>query len=249
VKQISTTDWGRLQEARVVSQAKALEVYEETVRGRIDPALLEYAGGNTFRGRVFPIAPKGYNASSSPTRNCCPSAATASSTATPARLQVDRVAAHPPARRRTSARRRSAPPTRRRGAADRCCTAAPGPIKAPAETRCSPICRRPEVQVISGAHGGSSERYLYARVRPELKAEVEAVRRPSRFPARRRISEHPDRFAVNMRLLRKVLKATPTSRNSTSCSSARPRRGWSRWVGCRTLLRVERRSSNSMALC
>src|SRR5205814_10502386 len=27
----------------------------------IDPALLEYAGGNTFSGRVFPIPPKGYN--------------------------------------------------------------------------------------------------------------------------------------------------------------------------------------------
>src|SRR5205807_7420179 len=61
VKQISSTDWGQLQEARVVSKAKALETYEEIVRGRIDPALLEYAGGNTFSGRVFPIPPRGYN--------------------------------------------------------------------------------------------------------------------------------------------------------------------------------------------
>jgi hypothetical protein len=61
VKQVNTTDWGNLQEAHVVSKEKALETYEETVRGRIDPALLEYAGGNTFSGRVFPIPPKGYN--------------------------------------------------------------------------------------------------------------------------------------------------------------------------------------------
>ena len=61
VKQVNTADWGRLQEARIVSKQKALETYEEVVRGRIDPALLEYAGGNTFRGRVFPIPPKGYN--------------------------------------------------------------------------------------------------------------------------------------------------------------------------------------------
>jgi hypothetical protein len=61
VKQISTADWGRLQEGRVVGKEKALETYEEIVRGRIDPALLEYAGGNTFSGRVFPILPKGYN--------------------------------------------------------------------------------------------------------------------------------------------------------------------------------------------
>src|SRR5439155_22987336 len=61
VKQVSTLDWGRLQEGRIVSKEKALETYEEIVRGRIDPGLLEYAGGNTFSGRVFPIQAKGYN--------------------------------------------------------------------------------------------------------------------------------------------------------------------------------------------
>ena len=61
VTHVSTDDWGRLQEARVVSKAKALETYEDIVRGRIDPALLEYAGGNTFSGRVFPIPAKGFN--------------------------------------------------------------------------------------------------------------------------------------------------------------------------------------------
>ena len=61
VRHVDSNDWGRLQEARVVSTQKALETYEEVVRGRIDPALLEYAGGNTFRGRVFPIPPNGYN--------------------------------------------------------------------------------------------------------------------------------------------------------------------------------------------
>src|SRR5205807_2102604 len=61
VKQVSSAYWGTLQEARVVSKEKALETYEDVVRGRIDPALLEYAGGNTFTGRVFPIPPRGYN--------------------------------------------------------------------------------------------------------------------------------------------------------------------------------------------
>jgi hypothetical protein len=61
VKHVSAADWGTLQEARIVNQQKATETYEDIVRGRIDPALLEYAGGNTFRGRVFPIPAKGYN--------------------------------------------------------------------------------------------------------------------------------------------------------------------------------------------
>ena len=51
----------QFQEARVVGKEKALDTYEQIVRGRIDPALLEYAGGNTFSGRVFPIPAKGYN--------------------------------------------------------------------------------------------------------------------------------------------------------------------------------------------
>jgi hypothetical protein len=61
VKQVSSADWGKLQEARVVSKEKALETYEDVIRTNIDPALLEYAGGNTFSGRVFPIPAKGYN--------------------------------------------------------------------------------------------------------------------------------------------------------------------------------------------
>jgi len=56
--QVGSADWGPLQEARVVSKQKALETYEDIVRTRIDPALLEYSGGNTFTGRVFPILPK-----------------------------------------------------------------------------------------------------------------------------------------------------------------------------------------------
>src|SRR5262249_36009057 len=44
VKHVETTQWGKLQEGRVVSNERALEVYEEVVRGQIDPALLEYAG-------------------------------------------------------------------------------------------------------------------------------------------------------------------------------------------------------------
>src|SRR5262249_20284069 len=61
VDHVSSKDWGKLQQARIVSREKALETYEEVTRQRIDPALLEYAGGNTFRGRVFPIPPNGYN--------------------------------------------------------------------------------------------------------------------------------------------------------------------------------------------
>lgn len=50
--------WGRRQQARVVEQKRAREVYEEIVRKDIDPALLEWSGGSNFEARVFPIEPK-----------------------------------------------------------------------------------------------------------------------------------------------------------------------------------------------
>lgn len=50
-------DWQPMQLARVVEQKRARQVYEDVVRGQVDPALLEWSGGNTFQARVFPIEP------------------------------------------------------------------------------------------------------------------------------------------------------------------------------------------------
>jgi tetratricopeptide (TPR) repeat protein len=50
--------WGEPQQARVVEQKRAREVYEEVVRRNVDPALLEWAGASTFSARVFPLPPK-----------------------------------------------------------------------------------------------------------------------------------------------------------------------------------------------
>lgn len=52
-------DWQPLQVARVVAQKRAREVYEEVVRSRVDPALMEWSGANTFKARVFPIEGRG----------------------------------------------------------------------------------------------------------------------------------------------------------------------------------------------
>ncbi len=47
-------DGSRL-EAQVLDADEARRIYEDIVRSRQDPALLEYAGQNAFRARVFPI--------------------------------------------------------------------------------------------------------------------------------------------------------------------------------------------------
>ena len=46
-----------LVEADVVEKQRAREIYETILRERRDPGLLEWAGGNIFKARVFPIEP------------------------------------------------------------------------------------------------------------------------------------------------------------------------------------------------
>jgi hypothetical protein len=54
------TDWGELRAARVVNPVQGREVYEKVTRRRVDPALSEWAGGNKFSTRVFPIPANGF---------------------------------------------------------------------------------------------------------------------------------------------------------------------------------------------
>ncbi|MFM8978897.1 MAG: VIT domain-containing protein, partial [Planctomycetia bacterium] len=49
---------GELVEADVVERERARQVYEDILRRKKDPGLLEWAGGNLFQARVFPIEPR-----------------------------------------------------------------------------------------------------------------------------------------------------------------------------------------------
>lgn len=48
---------GELIEADVVEKQRAREIYETILREKRDPGLLEWAGGNIFKARVYPILP------------------------------------------------------------------------------------------------------------------------------------------------------------------------------------------------
>ncbi len=50
--------WENVKEARMVPREKAAHAYRETVRRKIDPALVEWSGAGVFNARVFPLAPK-----------------------------------------------------------------------------------------------------------------------------------------------------------------------------------------------
>jgi hypothetical protein len=211
VKQVDTTDWGRLQEARIVSKEKALETYEEIVRGRIDPALLEYSGGNTFSGRVFPIPPKGYNRVVLAYEETLPVAqehmlyrfplpgrklndlqftlqANAAQCLKPSFLPKDASKDESNGRITFAHRWTDSKPE--------------GEIV----FSCTPT--DPQVQAVSGRQGDNGPRYLYARLRPQLKsvAKNHGFASQAVFLLDTSLSEHPDRFAVSMKLLKAILE-------------------------------------------
>ena len=52
------TLWDTPKVARMIDSASARRAYHDTVRGEVDPALLEWAGAGVFRAHVFPLAPQ-----------------------------------------------------------------------------------------------------------------------------------------------------------------------------------------------
>jgi len=211
VKQVSVADWGVLQEARVVNRAKGLETYEEVVRGRIDPALLEYAGGNTFSGRVFPIPAKGYNrvliayeellpASGDqviyryPLPDCKLNELEFHLQASPAECKEPRFEPKDANLEKSDSRLVFTRTWKDEG---------PGGNVAFAFTPADK-----HLQAISGRQNDNSPLYLYARIKPELKVEkAKPFADRAVFLLDTSLSEHPDRFAVNMMLLKKILES------------------------------------------
>ncbi len=211
VKQVSAADCGRLQEARVVNKQKALETYEEVVRGRVDPALMEYAGGNTFRGRVFPIPAKGYN------RVLIAYEEPLSSSGDQLRYRYplpDCPLADMQVTLNAGAAECKAPEflpkdaTKEEGGstlAYRKTWNGQGPGGDAVFTFTPP---NPQIQALSSRQGEGGPLYLYARVKPELKVQqAKPFAKRAVFLLDTSLSEHPDRFDLNVKLLRAILEA------------------------------------------
>src|SRR5262249_36594011 len=68
----------------------------------------------------------------------------------------------------------------------------------------------PEVQAIAGRHGEGGPLHVYARAHPKMQVErASPFAEQAIFLLDTSLSEHPDRFAVNMKLLRKILESDP----------------------------------------
>jgi tetratricopeptide (TPR) repeat protein len=210
VKQVSAEDWGTLQEARVVGKAKALETYEDIVRGNIDPALLEYSGGNTFSGRVFPIQPHGYNRVLIAYEEFLPHSQAGMQYRFPLpdckltelqfSLSADAAECREPSFEPAGVQK--AEGAGRLTYSKTWKDQGPGGdvlfAFAPANS---------QVQAISGRQGESGPLFCCACVRPELPVETaKPFAEDAVFLLDTSLSEHPDRFDINMRLMHKVLE-------------------------------------------
>jgi hypothetical protein len=213
VKQVNTADWGQLREGRVVVNDRALEAYEGVARSNIDPALLKYAGGNTFQGRVFPIPPRGYNRVLIAYEELLPATGKnveyrfplpdCKLTEMQFTLQVSAAEARSVVFRPTGARKEEGGGQVRftRTWKDK----GPG-----GDVRCAFEPPQALVQAVSGRDGDSGPIYLYARLRPDLKAKAaKPFAHHAVFLLDTSLGEAPDRFDVNLGLLRKILESDP----------------------------------------
>ncbi len=217
--QVGSADWGPLQEARVVGKQKALETYEDIVRTRIDPALLEYSGGNTFTGRVFPILPKGFNRviiayeellpivnEHTLYRFPLPDRKLSEMQLTLQANQADFTETQffpKEAKKEIGGGRLVYSHTWKDSASG-------ADAIRQAEVVFAGMPSRAQLQTITGRQGESGPTYLYARVRPQLKTETS---RPfsdhAVFLLDTSLSEQPDRFAVSMKLWQQILQSDP----------------------------------------
>lgn len=213
-RQVDTADWGKLQEARIVPPDKALEAYEEVVRSKIDPALLEYASGNTFRGRVFPIAPKGYNRVILAYEETLPvtSGQMVYRYALPT-CQLHEMRFTLQADTRECKDAVLQPKDARKETSDDhvVFTRTWSDTKPEGEVVFSTRPADATVQATSGKHGEKGPSYLYARLRPQLEtiAKEEPFAKHAVFLLDTSLSEQPDRFRVSMKLLQEILANDP----------------------------------------
>jgi hypothetical protein len=214
LKHVDAADWGDLREGRVVNNQKALETYEDVVRGKVDPGLLEYAGGNMFRGRVFPIPAQGYNRVVIAYEETLP----VSTGQMVYRFPLPGVEL--PQMQftlRANAAECLEPVVLPKGARKETLggglsyTLAWEMERAEGEVVFRATPAEPRVQTISGRHGENGPSYVYTCLRPELKtvAKDEPFARHAVFLLDTSLSERADRFNVSMMLLKRILEDDP----------------------------------------
>lgn len=208
--------WGGGQVARVVKAADATRAYEKEAKAQVDPALVEQVAPNSFKARVFPIAAHGYIRIVMAYEQTLPRfgadlgyafplpkgaiesfdfALTAPGAAVSAASYVGDVDGVTPADDPAGF-------TFTRSFTG----ATPG---GNLEFRLTPTGGSAEAEVLTGTDAQQS--YFYVRVHPALAdlPAAEGGRKQAVFLVDTSLSEHPDQFNVNRKLIQGILESTP----------------------------------------
>ncbi len=206
--------WGELHEARIVKKETARVAYEEIVRRKIDPALLEYAGANTFRGRVFPIPAKGYNRVIIAYEQTLENTGDAMQYRFPLPDCEMKSLNFALTALSDDCKNPSLNTKDITGAAGkgRLLYAGEWSKKGPGgEAIFSFAPPRKDIQYISGRDGSGGPYYFYAHLRPRLSEEEAApFANHAVFLLDTSLSEEPDRFNTSVKLLQKILQSDAT---------------------------------------
>jgi hypothetical protein len=212
VEHVNTEEWGKLQQAKIVAKEKGLETYEEITRQRIDPALLEYAGGNNFSGRVFPIPPRGYNRVILAYEETLPVVGGMSTYRFPlpdGKLNDLSFTLQGDTEQCPNAKFRPEPDQMSVGS--RTYVNKVWKEKGPGGDAVFTFkLPDPGLQVISGRDGPDGPIYLFARLRPNIKAEQSGpFAENAVFLVDTSLNDQPGQLDVHMKLLRKILEKDP----------------------------------------
>ncbi|MBR58271.1 MAG: hypothetical protein CMH54_09645 [Myxococcales bacterium] len=211
--------WGELREGRIIRAVDARKTYEEVTRQQIDPALVEQVSPNSFEAKVFPIPPKGYNRVLVAYEQTLPridetlqyvfrlpageldtldfTLATTNDASESVQYvgNVDGVVSVNNSDGRTF----------NLEIADE----SPGGMLA---FNISPAGSSDEADILVGTNPVRGEDFFYARLRPDIEQPVQITEGPSHtiFVLDTSLSEHPERFTVDVHLLQAILENSPS---------------------------------------
>ncbi len=210
LQQIDPQQWGELRVGRLVRAERGREVFEQITRRRVDPALVEEVAPNTFQARVFPIQARGFHRVIVSYEQTLPRIGNQREYLFPLpegnleSFELEVASDDPNARYegdlRNVEQRRGAFFARAAGALQR------GTLAFRFATERGPV------EMLVGTHPERGERHFVARVRGTASGNEVASAEQAVFLLDTSLSEHPERFALDVEILKRVLEASPRLR-------------------------------------
>lgn len=211
MQQVDPQSWGELRVGRNVKAEQGREVYENVTRRRIDPALVEEVAPNTFEARVFPIQANGFHRVIVSYEQTLPRIGSELEYVFP--IPEGEVEALELALSSDAARARYTGDFPVREQQGRFSSRVRGRLQGGAHSFRFAAARGP-IEVVAGAHPERNERHFVARLHGDqrLPAARSQGTEQAVFLIDTSLSESPDRFNLDVALLKNILERSPQIR-------------------------------------